>query len=50
MKRIYTTSQTPTRGQTLRRTVFSIVGAVSLAVSGGAVLVNLPQVERLVPG
>jgi hypothetical protein len=30
--------------------IFSIVGAVSLAVSGGAVLVNLPQVERLVPG
>jgi len=30
--------------------VFSIVGTVSLAVSGGVVLVNLPQVERLVPG
>ncbi len=30
--------------------IFSIVGAVSLAVSGGAVLMNLPQVERLVPG
>jgi len=25
--------------------VFSIVGAVSLAVSGGGVLVNLPQVK-----
>jgi hypothetical protein len=101
MKRSYTTPQTPTRGQTIGRTVsgcgaygiaehmaerekselgcarllhllrqvhgepracgrwpwgcamydiFSIVGAVSLAVSGGAVLVNLPQVERLVPG
>jgi hypothetical protein len=33
-----------------RYDVFSIVGAVSLAVSGGVVLVNLPQVERLVPG
>jgi hypothetical protein len=26
--------------------IFSIVGAVSFAVSGGAVLVNLPQVEQ----